>query len=152
MPQTRKVCLFGLWDALKQVKDRWSVLYSRSGRLTPPHQVLSVSSRQLPRLLHELSILLGVEHLCSMVLLDVRPSPTLISQLLRFQHLRHHSEGWSEAFPNVFPGCILALFLVEEFRDGKRPASSGNVTRNLRELRRRSFRCWNVQVHDQLLN
>ena len=37
---------------------------------------------------------------------------------------------------------------IVRFRNGKRPASSGNVTRNLRELRRRPFRCSNVQVHD----
>ena len=106
-----------------------------------------MSGRQLPGLLHELSILLSVEHLCAMVLLDARPSPTLISQLFLLQHLRQHSEGWSEAFPSAAPRWILALLLVEGFCDGGRPPGASNSIGNLRELRRWPFGCSHGQIH-----
>ena len=135
------------WRAEAEQSQKAFPVQQREGAGTSPPNPLG-ERPPAPRLLHELSIILRVEHLCAMVLLDVHPSPTLILQLLLFQHLRQHSEGWSEAFPSAAPGWILALLLVEEFCDGERPPSSSNIIGNLRELRRQPFGRSHVQIHD----
>jgi len=88
----QQIYLLYFSGALKHVKHRGPVMYSKERLRTPPRQVFAVRGSEFPCHLHQRPVILSVEHLRAMVLLDVRPSPTynglashmLVDGLLRY--------------------------------------------------------------------
>ena len=89
-----------------------------------PRQVLTVRGRQLPRLFHEIAVVLCVEYLRAVVLLDIDGRFALLAQPLFLQYLHLHAEGWCKGPPGACQRGVLTLFGVEEASDRQGPCAA----------------------------